>query len=138
MVGIRLPFTHAREGRPSWFIGPLRVETLREDKAGRLRYKLLEPLIVSSAVDGLSLTVPMDFLTDFASVPRFFWRWFPPAGDYAPAAVVHDWLYGTRQGMSRFLADAFFRDLMASLSVPLWKRVMMYYAVRLFSRRYWR
>ncbi len=68
---IRLPFIAcAREDRPAWFVSPLRVETLREDAAGRLRYKLLEPLRVQSAMDGISLIVPMDFVTDFASARR--------------------------------------------------------------------
>lgn len=127
---------------PAWTIGPLRVETLREGEDGRLRYKLIEPLRVRAALggamlSGLRITVPAGFETDLASVPRFFWRWFPPAGDYAAAAVVHDWFYRHPSGISRFLADAIFRDLMAALGVPAWKRWLMWAAVRLNSWRYW-
>lgn len=126
----------------TWHIGPLRTEILREDSAGRLRYRLIEPLRIRAAINGtplsgIRITVPGGFVTDLASVPRFWWRWFPPAGDYAAAAVVHDWFYRTRNGITRFLADAIFRDLMESLAVPRWKRWLMWVAVRVRSGRFW-
>lgn len=127
---------------PTWSIGPLRFEAGREDSSGRLRYMLTEPLRIKAAMNGtrlsgLRITVPAGFVTDLASVPRFFWRWFPPAGDHAAAAVVHDWFYQQRLGVSRFLADAIFRDLMDSLGVPAWKRWCMWAAVRLWKWRDW-
>lgn len=47
---------------------------------------------------GLRIAPKDGFITDFASIPRFFWRLLPPAGSgdktaYGKAAVVHDWLY---------------------------------------------
>ena len=39
------------------------------------------------------VVVPAGFATDFASVPRAFWRLLPPFGEYMLAAVVHDYLY---------------------------------------------
>ena len=86
----------------------------------------------------LRIEVPAGFVTDFASVHRFWWRWVPPAGNYAPAAVVHDWFYRHPHGITRFLADALFRDLMASLGVPGWKRWVMWASVRVLSGRYWK
>ena len=127
---------------PRWLIGPLRVEVLPENDCGRVEYRLLYPLRVESAVNGpnhgIRVVVPKGFVTDLASVPRFWWWWFPPAGDYAAAATVHDWFYRNSVGISRFLADALFRDLMAALKVPLWKRWLMWMAVRLGSWRYWK
>jgi hypothetical protein len=38
------------------------------------------------------LTIPPDFPTDLASVPRPFWALLPPNGTYERAAVLHDWL----------------------------------------------
>ena len=128
----------------NWKIGPLRTEVLRENEWGRLEYQLLEPLYVRlRAAKGVGLlsfkaVVPDGFVTDFASVPRFWWRWVPPAGDYAAAAVVHDWLYRTAGvGITRFMADALFRDLMEALGVPAWKRWAMWAMVRANSWRYW-
>jgi hypothetical protein len=37
------------------------------------------------------ITIPPDFPTDLASVPRLFWALLPPNGVYENAAVVHDW-----------------------------------------------
>ena len=74
--------------------------------------------------------MPAGFETDFASVPRLFWRVVPPWGRYSPAAVVHDYLYHTGK-VSRLAADRLFLELMAALGVPLWKRQIMYWAVRL-------
>lgn len=78
------------------------------------------------------IRVPRRFLTDFASVPRFFWRILPPTGAYGKAAVIHDYLYRTGSA-PRALADAVFLEGMTVLNVPAWKRQTMYWAVRLFG-----
>ena len=102
---------------------------------GRALYELVQPLTFNHKVNGggLTIEVPKGFITDFASIPKVFWPIFPPAGQYAKAAVIHDYLYRLT-GCSRFLADAIFREVMAQLGVPFWKRCAMYYAVRFFGR----
>ena len=40
-----------------------------------------------------TVEVPVGFTTDLASIPRPLWPLLPAHGRYAPAAVVHDWLY---------------------------------------------
>lgn len=109
----------------------LRVDILEDG----LRVRLAEPFIVRLE-DGRSYTVPEGFETDFASVPRFFWRLVPPWGRYSPAAVLHDYLYSQGLG-TRAQADQVFLDMMQRLAVPAWKRRMMYLAVRLFGRGRW-
>jgi hypothetical protein len=42
--------------------------------------------------------VPAGFVTDFASVPRLFWSVLRPDGEYAYAAVLHDYLYWMQTG----------------------------------------
>lgn len=42
---------------------------------------------------GEFVDVPDGFVTNFASTPRIVWPLFPPAGSYAPAAIVHDKLF---------------------------------------------
>jgi hypothetical protein len=109
---------------------------------GRQRYELLEDLDVKLPVNGdgggIRVQVPSGYVTDFASVPRFFWRVCPPSGKYNRAAIVHDYLYTNSTVCSRFLADSLFRELMCHLGVPLWKRVAMYYAVRMGGQRGWK
>ena len=69
---------------------PLHFELLPNGRSARLikDYKV-------SLVGILTITAPAGFETDFASVPRLFWRIVPPWGRYSPAAVVHDFLYHT-------------------------------------------
>jgi hypothetical protein len=82
--------------------------------------------------DGRSFVVPAGFETDFASVPRFFWRLFPPAGRYGKAAVLHDFLYRTG-AVTRRDADHIFFDAMRSLGVRFPTRWLMWLAVRMFG-----
>ncbi len=113
----------------------LQVQLVPGTKNGRQLWKLVEPLEFSLTLNdagGLAVTVPRGYVTDFASVPRLFWFIVPPTGAWCPAAVVHDYLYQVPT-CSRFLADAVFREAMHQLGVPFWRRVMMYYAVRLFG-----
>lgn len=117
------------------FRTPLRIEELDlVTNEGRPVFKLLEALEyeVGKEGSGFVVVVPAGALTDFASVPRFFWWLFPPSGQYNKAAVIHDDLY--RSHWRRVVADAIFLDAMTSLNVPWYIRWPMYLAVRLFGR----
>lgn len=107
--------------------------------SGAVLYQLCDPLNVCIPVGTghILITVPEGFVTDLASVPRVLWPLMASSGQHQRAAIVHDWLYQCVTGVSRFLADAIFRDLMASLNVPVWRRVAAYYAVRAFGWRHW-
>jgi len=83
-----------------------------------------------------TIRVPANFETDLASVPRAFYSAFPPWGVYGEAAIVHDWLYW-HQATTRPEADAIFREAMTALDVPRWKRLCLYWAVRLFGQMAW-
>jgi len=79
-----------------------------------------------------TITVPKGFVTDFATVPRFLWPIFPPDGEYAQAAVLHDFMYNRRMYI-RKRADKIFLEAMGVLEVPVWKQRIMYRGVRLFG-----
>lgn len=81
--------------------------------------------------------VPEGYATNFASIPRFFWRILPPDGPYRKAAIVHDAMYDAGYP-SRWLADAIFCEAMAELGVVAWKRMLMWVFVRLFAGGAWR
>lgn len=89
-------------------------------------------LSYASDLMGQTITVPAGFQTDFASVPRFFWRLFPPTGNYCPAAVIHDWLYRMTD-VDRKLCDDVFLEGMAVLGVNWITRYTIYRAVRIFG-----
>jgi len=113
----------------------LLVKVTDSNNAGRQIFELLEDLTFQYTVNGgsgFSIVVPKGFKTDFASIPRLFWRIFPPVGPYSKAAVIHDYLYQL-PGCSRFLADAMLRECMFQLRVPIWKRLTIYYVVRFFG-----
>jgi len=83
--------------------------------------------------NGKTLKVPAGFVTDFASVPRIFWNILPPWGRYGKAAVIHDYCYRTAC-LSRRMCDRLFLEAMRALSVPAWKRYIMWLAVRCFGQ----
>lgn len=114
----------------SSFTEPLLVEFLD----GK-RWKLLKEFSyhVGEETSDEVITVPVGFITDFASIPRLFWTLIgPPAGEYGKAAVIHDFLYHI-QTTTRKYADEVFYEAMQVLGVPFWKRWLMYHSVRTFA-----
>jgi len=77
-----------------------------------------------------SITVPIGFLTDIASVPRFAWSIIPKDDTHTPACVLHDWMY-YKNLFSRKACDRIFYEALKSLEVKAWKREVMFRAVRL-------
>lgn len=77
--------------------------------------------------------VPKGTITDGASIPRFLWSLVGhPLQEYAPSAVLHDYLYQTGM-VPRDVADNIFYNSMAVLNVSWMKRKTLYYGVRLFG-----
>lgn len=93
-------------------------------------FELTKPIVIHSR--GHRIEVPIGFLTDFASVPRFFWRIFPPWDTHRLSAVVHDYLCVSSE-VPRKEADLIFLDLMQRQGVSWWKRTVMYRAVRTYA-----
>ena len=100
---------------------------------------LVEDLVFTSRIGRgtIRVHVPKGFRTNFASTPWWLWAIFPPRGRWSRAAILHDYIYSQPGECSRFLADALFREAMESSGVPLWRRFLMYYAVRLFGWSAW-
>jgi hypothetical protein len=121
----------------SRFLTPLRMEVLYGKD--RHPYKLFEPLIyMTDEIPGMpEILVPAGYQSDFASVPRLFWRLFPPGGPYRAAAVVHDWLCDVRpKACSHVQAAKVFREAMENLGVGKLTRTAMYNAVRWFGPKF--
>lgn len=106
---------------------------------GRPVFRTLEPFSFEMGAEGSGhfIHVPAGFETDFASVPRFLWRLFPPWGEYRKAAVLHDYLYRTESGFTKWLGDSLFYEAMVQLKVPWWKRRLIYYAVSWFGYQFY-
>ncbi|EIP96815.1 Protein of unknown function (DUF1353) [Opitutaceae bacterium TAV1] len=121
---------------------PLHTETLLEEER---TLRLLAPFAFESSLLG-TITVEADFHTDLASIPRIFWRIFPPAGKYTAAAIIHDWLYwnqSTRYNdtadvrIRREQADEVFIEAMCEIGVGWLTRHTIYRAVRLGGGTAW-
>jgi hypothetical protein len=120
---------------------------------GRCIWKLASPLRydVGEEGSGETITVPAGATTDLASIPRLAWTLFPPDGPWLKAAVLHDFLYRSRgtcwwdgfngrtraEPYSRKESDGVFREAMAVLGVPGWKRGVIHTAVRLGGAAAW-
>jgi hypothetical protein len=79
------------------------------------------------------IEVPTGFVTDFASIPRFFWRVIgaPAEGKYRLAAVVHDYLYRTPGICMRNQADSVLREAMVVSGCSAFDVHAIYWGVRL-------
>jgi hypothetical protein len=88
-----------------------------------------------------TIEVPAGFETDFASVPRGAWNIFPPTGRYAPAAVLHDYLYWTQRvgdvAISRGYADGVLRRAAGELGVSRVARAILWAGVRAGGHWIW-
>lgn len=113
----------------SSFLTPLALEYLD----GR-RWRLLLGFVYETDLGKLgAIRIPAGFETDFASVPRFFWRLFPPTGRYGKATVIHDYLYRCCPDVPRAICDQVFLEGMTVLGVNWFTRYAMYRAVRMFG-----
>lgn len=83
-----------------------------------------------------AVSVPIGFVTDFASIPRVLWSALPRDGDYVWAAVVHDYPYWT-QSTTRQQADDILNAAMMDLHNPSIQRVQIYDGVRLGGELSW-
>jgi hypothetical protein len=83
-----------------------------------------------------AVTVPIGFVTDFASIPRIFWSILPPDGKYTYPAILHDYLYWT-QTTSRDVADSILKFGMEDFSVGTVTSMAIYNAVRAFGGSAW-
>lgn len=82
------------------------------------------------------VTVPTGFVTDLASIPRPFFSLLRPDGEYAYAAIVHDYLYWDQSG-SRDEADNVLKLCMKDFSVSPSDAALIYDAVRIFGKSSW-
>jgi hypothetical protein len=100
-------------------------------------WQVVQPFVYQSDVAGQTFTVPADFQTDLASVPRLPVVYWLTGGRASEAAVIHDWIY-THKMVPRRVADAVLREASAVSGVPRWARDLMFYGVRAFGWLHWK
>lgn len=117
-------------------VGALYVSRFKEPV-----YFLVKPIAWIPSGEGVGdserVEVPVGFVTDFASIPRVFWSLLRPDGEYAYAAVVHDYLYWA-QTRSREASDKVFMLVMADFGIDAATRRLIFGAVRAAGGVAWR
>jgi uncharacterized protein DUF1353 len=83
-----------------------------------------------------AVSVPVGFVTDFASIPRALWTALPRDGDYVWAAVVHDYLYWY-QTTTKNIADDVLNAAMVDFKIPEAQRFAIYEGVHLGGTSAW-
>lgn len=104
-------------------------------------YYLLEPFTWTPNKDNgpkyTSITVPRGFVTDLASIPPPLFSVLRADGEYAQAAILHDFLYWF-QTFSREMSDDIFRVAMRDLEVSPHQISVIHAAVRSsFGQKAW-
>ena len=86
------------------------------------------------SIDGTLFTIPKNFKTDLATIPRILWPILSPqyAGFVAPA-ILHDYLYRSDSIVTRRFADEVLFSALMSEQVTLFTASKFYLAVRLFG-----
>lgn len=119
------------------FKDPLIVESLET------KWRLVNPFSFYYTIGDykqFTIIVPADFITDFASTPKLFYPIFPPIGIYNKATIIHDYLYSklSQHQFNRKLCDKILLQAMEVLGVPKYKRLLMFWAVRIFGKKHFR
>lgn len=118
---------------PAHFKTKLRYEDIDGEK-----WKLIFHFsYVTRLVPERVIIVPAGFVTDLASIPRFFHRVLPKSGLHNYAAVIHDYLYTTGEVKDRKRCDRIFLEGMLVRGVSAWKAYAMYWGVRLCGWKAW-
>ena len=139
----------------SSFTTPLIVSPLPDGR----KWRLVRPFSyhIGSKYSKDIIWVPVDFVTDFASVPRILWAFLPYWGKYGKGAVLHDYLYQfirwmleqpqykplfdhfyyAKDNPRKFADDIFYEAMLVGKTKP-WKAKLMYRGVRLLGWLAWR
>ncbi len=105
---------------------------------GKKLVRINQSFSFDSQVLGMRVTIPIGFMSDGASVPKFLWLLIPPWDDwYGMAAVIHDYLYRW-QRYPREQCDGVLLEAMNASKPNWWKMVLIYCGVRLFGGPFWK
>ena len=118
----------------SQFITPLLASQISESD-----WQLAAAFSYDSELLGRLVTVPVGFVTDFASVPRVPLAYWLVGGVGNKAAVIHDYLYRTcfLGADKRIDADKTFKEALGVLNIAAWRCEGMYLGVRAFGWKFY-
>lgn len=118
----------------SSFTTPLAYEPTGEYYDGNPTYRITEAFtyFLGDIDHPIAVfTVPVGFITDFASIPYPFNLWFKPTGQWAKAAALHDWVCNNLD-ISHEIQDSIFLEAMEVLDVNKFIAHLFFMCVRIY------
>lgn len=100
---------------------------------GNFKWKVMEDFVFYTDKPDDEILVPKGYITDLTTVPRIFWVLFPPHGNYAKAAIIHDYLYSNALRTKKEADDIFLLG-MEVLEVPYITRHILWWGAHIFGR----
>lgn len=101
----------------------------------KYRYKICQDIRV--IINRKVFTIPKDFVTDLASIPRIIWPVLSPAhSSLFVGAIIHDWFYRMTGDFTRKEADLIFYEIIKQSGLGSIRSKGAYYAVRLFGKAF--
>lgn len=95
-------------------------------------YKTCERIDVMA--DNIFYRIPVNFKTDLASIPKWYWSVISPAkSEFMRASIVHDYFYRCSSDFTRKQADELFYTLLRHDGASQYNSMKMYLAVRFFG-----
>lgn len=99
------------------------------------RFELTKAVTITLS-SGVTVTIPVWYKTDFATVPRSFRGIIWGAGNHNLAVLIHDWLYDNRIG-TRKSADKEMLHWLLKSGCSKVKAYTMYFACRVGGKKWW-
>ena len=78
------------------------------------------------------ITIPINYHTNGADIPRFLWVFWPPnRSSYLPAVIFHDYLCDLKEYKK---ADIYFKEILLILNINKFTVWCFYNSVRLYHK----
>lgn len=93
---------------------------------------------IKFTINNREFTIPANFQTDLASIPKIAWPIMAPAhSSLIRAAIVHDWFYRKTCDFTRYETDLIFYHILRNDGVSVIRASIMYYTVRWVGWNYY-
>jgi hypothetical protein len=90
------------------------------------KWKLHESFVSSND----EVVVPIGFISDGASIPIMFRRWFSPTGKYFGAAIIHDFVLASTRDWRE--ANRQFANELSALGIGVIRKTALISTVKLY------
>lgn len=104
-------------------------------KSTRGRFKIIVP-IKHTLANGVQLIIPIDYISNGASIPKLLRGIFSQQGVYLMPSIVHDYLYDNNLYSREFVDRQFLLD-MGKVGTNKFTKWLFYYVIRIFGGLNW-